>query len=244
MATFIDKIEHSKELIAESAKKYERIAVGCSFGKDSMVTVHLARTVAPEISVFSIMTIYKPQKTLEYLVEINKKFDLNTLVYVVAKETPEILEQVNVVLLPYEDFEKESDYVRKELNKEMYSVCPDECCGLLKVVPTQEAVKNLDAWIAGLRKTEGFTRENFQEIEIIGNITKINPILEWTELDVWRYLAINQIPANPLYAEGYRSLGCAPCSKVTDEDESERAGRWQGTAKHGGECGIHTKRLK
>ena len=77
-----------------------------------------------------------------------------------------------------------------------------------------------------------------------GGLVKINPILDFTELDVWRYLAINDIPAHPKYAEGYRSLGCEPCShKEDDETEPERAGRWMGTSKCGGECGIHTQQL-
>jgi phosphoadenosine phosphosulfate reductase len=84
----------------------------------------------------------------------------------------------------------------------------------------------------------------YQEVERIGTLTKINPILLWTELDVWRYLAINQIPMHPWYFEGYRSLGCAPCTSKVLDDEPERAGRWKGTSKCGGECGIHTAVLK
>ncbi|MEK9148938.1 MAG: phosphoadenosine phosphosulfate reductase family protein, partial [Candidatus Desantisbacteria bacterium] len=72
---------------------------------------------------------------------------------------------------------------------------------------------------------------------------KLNPILIWKEREVWQYLALNNVQVNPLYAEGYRSLGCEPCTKITHE-EDERAGRWVGTSKCGGECGIHTKPLK
>ena len=76
-------------------------------------------------------------------------------------------------------------------------------------------------------------------------MAKIDPILEFTELDVWRYTAINEIPVNPKYREGFRSLGCAVCT-VPEEDESypERHGRWKGTVRERGECGIHTQTLK
>ena len=69
---------------------------------------------------------------------------------------------------------------------------------------------------------------------------KINPILEWTEADVWRYIACNNIPVHEWYKRGYRSLGCEPCTSLIGDDEPERAGRWRGTSKEGGECGIHT----
>ena len=68
-------------------------------------------------------------------------------------------------------------------------------------------------------------------------------ILIWKEREVWQYLALYNVPVNQLYGEGYRSLGCAPCTKITNED-NERAGRWIGTSKCGGECGIHTRPLK
>ena len=99
-------------------------------------------------------------------------------------------------------------------------------------------------WVTGLRCTEGRTRVDFQEIEERdAGLIKLNPILIWHEREVWQYLALYRVPVNPLYAHGYRSLGCAPCSKITN-GLNERAGRWIGTSKCGGECGIHTRPLK
>ena len=73
-------------------------------------------------------------------------------------------------------------------------------------------------------------------------LIKLNPILLWHEREVWEYLAIHRVPTNPLYKQGYRSLGCAPCTSITAGPD-ERAGRWLGTSKCGGECGIHTRPL-
>ena len=129
-------------------------------------------------------------------------------------------------------------------NKRLWNKNPEACCNYFKVNPTRDAVKGLDAWICGLRNTEGPTRENYQEIEKRGDLVKINPILTWTELDVWRYIAFNSIPVHPWYKKGYRSLGCEPCTVLVPDSEPERSGRWKGTAKCGGECGIHTKILK
>lgn len=149
--------------------------------------------------------------------------------------------------MPTKEFDEVFYDVKEKTRKSLYEINPDKCCRLLKVEPTKEAVKNLDAWITGLRKTEGQTRKDYGEIEYDRSgpgLVKINPILEFTELDIWRYLAMNNIPVNPLYKEGYRSLGCEPCSIIVGDGELERAGRWRGTSKCGGECGIHTKNLK
>jgi phosphoadenosine phosphosulfate reductase len=133
-----------------------------------------------------------------------------------------------------------------EIPVKLYKRDPDRCCELLKVEPTRRAVEEMGVtcWVTGLRCTEGRTRTDFTEIEErdVG-LVKLNPILTWYEREVWQYLAINKVPVNPLYGKGYRSLGCGPCTKIT-VGEDERAGRWIGTSKCGGECGIHTRPLK
>jgi len=237
------KIEHAKRLIESTVQKYPRVAVACSFGKDSMVTVHLAREVDPNIRIFAVMTQFKPKETFDYLVLMNKKMNLGTTVYMVADQTPpELLNgNLDVRLLPANEFRRKAGQVNVN-GKQLHEVDPDECCRLLKVEPTKVAVKDLDAWICGLRSTEGRTREDYQEVENKGGLIKVNPILTFTEADVWRYMATRNIQPHPWYALGYRSLGCAPCSNMGGE--LERDGRWKGTSKCGGECGIHTQSLK
>lgn len=239
-----EKVAHAKELISDAIKEYPRIGVACSFGKDSMVTVHIAREVDPNINIFSVMTQYKPKETFEYLVQMNEKFDLDATVYIVADKAPEILEKnnIDVRLLPTEEFNRKLKEATSEWARPLNKVDPDECCRLLKVVPTQVAVANLDAWITGLRNNEGETRVDYKEIEEKGGLVKINPILEFTETDIWKYMATRGIPAHPWYRLDYRSLGCAPCS--SPGGEYERDGRWKDTVKVGGECGIHTMQLK
>ncbi len=239
-----EKIEHAKKLIEDAVRKYPRVAVACSFGKDSMVTVHLAREVDPNIKIFSIMTQYKPRETFDYLRLMNKKMNLDTTVYMVADSIPEALQDdsLEVVLLPTEEFNKKASQVETQTGLKLYETNPDECCRLLKVDPTKIAVRNLDAWITGLRCTEGQTRVDYQEIEEKGGLIKINPILTFTEAEIWRYIATRGIEPHPWYGKGYRSLGCEPCSGIGGE--LERDCRWKNTSKCGGECGIHTQRLK
>jgi len=214
--TFLKKIQQAKKLIKESIEKYPKIAVACSFGKDSMVLVHLCQQVKKDIPIFTVTAPFLFKETLEYKDKMVKKYKMNI-----------------------------KEYKRETGPTGLWKTDPDACCQYYKVEPTKEAVKDLDAWIAGLRKSEGSTREECQYIEKRGNVIKINPILDFTELDVWRYLAVNRIPPNPLYKKGYRSIDCQPCTqKEKDETDPERAGRWAGTSKCGGECGIHTQILK
>jgi len=132
------------------------------------------------------------------------------------------------------------------ISERLYETDPDKCCDILKVEPVKRAIDEMHVkcWVTGLRCTEGRTRTDFEEIEERDKgLIKLNPILIWKEREVWQYLALYQVPVNPLYAEGYRSLGCAPCTSISS-DENERSGRWIGTSKCGGECGIHTRPLK
>lgn len=239
-----EKIEHAKKLIEKAIRNYPRVAVACSFGKDSMVTVHLAREVDPEIKIFSVMTRYKPEETFDYLRRMNQKMNLRATVYMVADSVPEALrsDSLAVRLLPAEEFKQTASQIESQNGRKIYEIAPDECCRLLKVEPTKIAVSNLDAWICGLRNTEGRTRADYREIEEKGGLIKINPILTFTEAEIWRYIATRGIEPHPWYGKGYRSLGCAPCSNPGGE--LERDGRWQDTSKCGGECGIHTQRLK
>ena len=209
------KVKHSLSLIRKALRDHERVAVACSFGKDSMVVLHLAQRVNPNISVFTIMTPFKPKETFKLMEKVKRRWNLNLKVYQADIE------------------------VTDELRK-LHQTNPDKCCEIFKVEPCKEAVKDLDAWISGVRNDEGITRRKFKEVEFRG-LVKVNPIVDWSEADIWRYIAVHQIPVHPWY-ESYRSLGCACCSESNTNEE--RGGRWKGTKKQGKECGIHTFNLK
>ena len=214
---FKEKVERSLALIKEAHEKYgDGLVVANSLGKDSVAVWDLAKKVSPKIKGFIVTTRFKPKGTKKFMEEA------------VARH-PE--------LKVFENTEKIPD--------RLYDTDPDKCCDILKVKPTRWAIKELKAkcWVTGLRCTEGRTRTDFKEVEEKDKgLIKLNPILIWKEREVWQYLALNQVPVNPHYAEGYRSLGCVPCTHIT-HDENERAGRWAGTSKCGGECGIHTRPL-
>lgn len=206
---YLQKVEKARDLIRESIKKYPKICLGSSFGKDSMVLLHLTLSVFPGIAVFALLSDTEFPETYEFVREVVVRYHLNY-----------------------------TEYSYKQRKGE-------KCCGAPKVEMAKIALKPYDAWLSGVRKTEGITRANFDYIEKRGDLVKINPILDFTEVDIWRYLALNEAPINPIYKKGYRSLSCSLCSAVEiDESETEREGRWKGTPDHRGECGIHTHCLK
>jgi phosphoadenosine phosphosulfate reductase len=116
---------------------------------------------------------------------------------------------------------------------------PDLCCYLNKVLPMQTALRRCKAWITGIRRDQSARRANARVVTCRDDgLVKINPLLTWTQQDVWRYIEFHDLPPHPLYGRGYRSIGCAPCTRPVRSEESERAGRWSGTPKQ--ECGLHT----
>lgn len=235
-----NKVDNARKLIEDAVKMYPRLKVACSFGKDSMVVVHLAKEVNKDIEIFSVMTRFKPADTLEYLEKMNRLMNLNVTVYCVGNIL--LSDNIKKVILDEREFDVASIQSWENIGRPLYLTDPDKCCQLLKVDPTREALKDANAWITGLRCTEGRTRTDYKEIEEKGGLVKINPILTFTETDVWKYLATRGIKPHPWYRANYRSIGCAPCSNPGGE--LERSGRWMNTSKCGGECGIHTQRLK
>lgn len=192
------------------------LVVAHSLGKDSCVVWDLAQRVDPTLRGFIVTTRFKPPETVAFMADVVARY-------------PRLSVYRNEIVVP----------------EDLPATDPDRCCELLKVAPTRRALAELDAscWATGLRCTEGRTRTDFREMEERdAGLVKLNPILVWHEREVWQYLAIRGVPVNPLYAAGYRSLGCAPCTRVAAGPD-ERAGRWLGTSKCGGECGIHTRSL-
>jgi phosphoadenosine phosphosulfate reductase len=215
---FKQKVDRSLALIKEAYEKYgDGLVVANSLGKDSVCVWDLAKKVSPKIRGFIITTRFKPKETVQFMYETVARY-------------PEIKIYKSDAVIP---------------NK-LYETDPDKCCDILKVEPTRRAIgeMNVKCWITGLRCTEGRTRTDFKEVEERDKgLIKLNPILIWKEREVWEYLALYGVKVNPLYGQGYRSLGCAPCTRIT-ADDYERSGRWFGTSKCGGECGIHTRPLK
>lgn len=121
---------------------------------------------------------------------------------------------------------------------ELYARDPDRCCAIRKVAPLAEALRPYGAWVSGIRREQTAQRAATEPVAWSAkhSLLKLSPLAAWSEREVWAYLSVHDVPYNPLLDQGYRSLGCAPCTRPASADDP-RGGRWSGFAKT--ECGIH-----
>lgn len=199
-----------------------RAAIGTSFQGAGLVMMHIAKTRGLKFQVFTIDTGLLFAET----VELHQRLE-NFFGYTIERLVPDltVAQQAEAV------------------GPELWKVNPDLCCTMRKVAPLRSKLSELDCWITGLRREQSDTRTGIGIIELYEfdegkDITKLNPMANWSRDAVWNYLRDHKIPYNPLQDQGYRSIGCLPCTVKSGGEEGERAGRWIGFNKV--ECGIHT----
>jgi phosphoadenosine phosphosulfate reductase len=215
----------TEEILAWASARFgARAAIGTSFQGAGLVLMDLARKAGLTFPVFTLDTGLLFPETLELKRKLEEFFGLRI----------ESLE-------PDLTVDEQADINGPELWKRN----PDLCCTIRKVLPLRDKLMDLDCWITGLRREQTATRSGIGTIELYTfdeatgrDIVKLNPMAAWTREAVWTYLREHRIPYNPLQDQGYRSIGCRPCTRRTANGENERAGRWTGFDKV--ECGIHT----
>jgi phosphoadenosine phosphosulfate reductase len=214
------KIEEAGHLIAGELARNGASCVTSSFQTECVVLVHMLVKQRPEIPVLFLETGYHFPETLEYRDRISNDWKLN-LINLEAKQSVADQEAQFGILNRTE---------------------PNRCCALRKVEPLFGGLANYDTWFTALRREQSPTRANLQQVEPFKlpagkTLQKISPLAAWTTRDVWAYLSRYNIPALPLYDQGYTSIGCQPCTALPLDPSNPRSGRWQGQDKL--ECGIH-----
>ena len=201
-----------------------RAAIGTSFQGAGLVMMHLCQQRGLPLPVFTLDTGLLFPETLALKGRLEAFFGCT----IESLEPDLTLEQQAAAQGP-----------------ELWARDPDLCCTLRKVVPLQGKLAQLDCWITGLRREQSDTRTAIGFVELYAfdeanhrSIVKLNPMAAWSRQAVWDYLRQHQIPYNPLHDQGYRSIGCQPCTHRSGTGDTERAGRWTGFQKT--ECGIHT----
>ena len=119
-----------------------------------------------------------------------------------------------------------------------------ECCHIRKVEPLGRALSGLSGWVTGMRREHSVTRVDLKAIqldELNGGILKLNPLLDWSEEQLLAYVQERRLPQNRLLSQGYRSIGCAPCTRAVQPGEDARAGRWWWENPEHKECGLHRR---
>lgn len=198
-------------------KVHGKAALVSSFGSESAVLLHLASRINPDIPVLFIDTLMLFEETLQYQLELAQTLGLSNVIRI----------------LPDLHKAKELDpYGRLHLTD------ADSCCDLRKIKPLEENLCQYNAWVSGRKRFHGEERAQLgvQELDEQGR-HKFNPLAEWQAGDIKAYFERHELPRNPLFYRGFRSIGCSPCTVAVNEDEDARSGRWQRQEKS--ECGIH-----
>ena len=210
----VDTVEMLRVLFEEGI--LSETAVVSSFGTESAVLLSLIARVAPDTPVIFVDTLKMFPETLEYR---------DTLLDHLGMHNRKTIVPDPVAL------------AKKDETGLRWSYDPDGCCEIRKVEPLARAKQGLDSWISGRKAFQSQTRANLPRFEIEDGRLKVNPLGDWVKADLDAYFEEHQLPRHPLEAQGYLSIGCAPCTSVVKPGEDPRAGRWRGWDKV--ECGIH-----
>jgi phosphoadenosine phosphosulfate reductase len=190
-----------------------KFAIVSSFGAESAVLLHIASTIEKNVPVIFLETDRHFAQTLQYRDELIERLGLTN----VRDQKPDAAEAA-----------------AEDAKGDLWRRDPDACCALRKVRPLAEALTDFDAWATGRKRFQGGLRAQLPVIEHDGVHYKVNPLAAWTADEIVAYAAANDLPAHPLVAQGYPSIGCWPCTKPA---EADRSGRWADIEKS--ECGIH-----
>lgn len=220
----------AQEILRWAQERFQdKVALASSFGAEDVILIDMLVKINPQARIFTLDTGRLPQETYELMDKIKEKYKIRLEVYYPdTKSVEEMVSQYGFNLF----------YKSVELRQ--------LCCQVRKVEPLKRALKDLEAWICGLRGEQSLTRKEIKKIEIDpahNSILKINPLADWTEKQVWEYIKKNKVPYNALHDKGYPSIGCAPCTRAVKQGEDIRAGRWWWEPPEKKECGLHCKRI-
>jgi phosphoadenosine phosphosulfate reductase len=210
-----------QDVLRWAIKKFKpKIALACSFGLEDIAIVDMISKVDPYMRIFYIDTSLLFKETYDVIERIKGRYGIEPVCY---KPKISLEEQ------------------EKLYGKNLWERDPNLCCGIRKVEPLKEALNGLDAWITGIRREQSETRRNAEAVEWDGlhGLVKVNPLINWTLGDTFRYVLQNDVPYNALHDKNYPSIGCYPCTRPVMLGEDQRVGRWSGFEKT--ECGLHVK---
>jgi phosphoadenosine phosphosulfate reductase len=204
----------AEEVLEHVVERFHpRLYVACSFQKEASVIMDMLLKIEPEARFFTLDTGFLFEETHQTWRDLEQHYGIEVDVY----QGITVAEQ------------------REQHGDELWKREPAACCGIRKVTPLNQALGTVDAWVAGLRRDQSPTRASTPKIhwDDKHGLWKANPLAEWTEKDVWSYIAENGVPYNPLHDRGYQSIGCTHCTLPSES----RDGRWADSGKT--ECGLH-----
>jgi phosphoadenosine phosphosulfate reductase len=218
------KVVALKALLRRIATEYAPAAFASSMSIEDMVLTDVILGANLDLEIFTLDTGRLHGDTLELLETIKSRYGYD--VWVIQPDPAAV---ANYVASHGRDGFYQSTRLRKL------------CCEIRKVEPLRRALAGKRAWITGLRRAQAVTRVDvpIEAYDPVHGIEKFNPLADWSEDDVWTYVRAFDVPYNRLYDQGYRSIGCAPCTRPVTPGEDVRAGRWWWETPEARECGLH-----
>ena len=212
-----------QEILREAIDMYgDQLALVSSFGAESAVLLHMLAQIDKDIPVLFLDTGQLFGQTLDYRKQLAAKLGLTDVRDL--KPAP-------------------ADLLTTDPKNVLHKTDIDACCNIRKVIPLDTALEGFDAWITGRKRFHGADRARLRVVEVGGRHVKFNPLANWGKAELDAYVAEHDLPAHPLVAAGFPSIGCWPCTKPAEVDsDNVRAGRWSGSEKT--ECGIHVARAE
>jgi len=208
-------------------KEYDgKVALGSSLGAEDQVLTDMIAKIDTTTKVFTLDTGRIFPETYQTIHETKEKYGINVEVYYPNSEQVERMVNEKGINLFYESVD----------NRKM-------CCHIRKIEPLKRAMMDVDVWVTGIRREQSITRILTEVVEYdqINRKIKINPLLEWTEDELWQYIRVNGVPYNKLHDKGFPSIGCQPCTRAIQAGEDIRAGRWWWETPEQKECGLHRR---
>jgi phosphoadenosine phosphosulfate reductase len=201
-----------------AAEFHPRLTMATAFGAEGCCLIHMLAEIEPGVRIFNLETGYQFPETLELRERIKERYGI-----AVELVRPELTV---------------ADYEAKH-GGPLYRRRPDQCCHDRKIVPLRRALAGYDAWVSAIRRDQTADRALADVVQWDARfgLVKVNPLLNWTRRDVWKFILSHDVPYNPLHDQGCPSIGCRPCTRAVSDGEDERAGRWAGTGKK--ECGLN-----
>jgi phosphoadenosine phosphosulfate reductase len=204
----------------------DKVVLATSLGVEDQVITDMIMSIDKQAKIFTLDTGRLFPETYNLIDETNKKYGISMDVFFPERERVETMVKEKGMNLFYESVE----------NRKL-------CCGIRKVEPLGRAFKGKEAWICGLRKDQTVSRFFSQLVEWdkVNGLIKINPLINWTEKEVWNYIREKGVPFNPLHERGFASIGCQPCTRALKPGEDFKAGRWWWESQEQKECGLHKR---
>lgn len=217
----------AEEVVAWALEELgDRVAVVTALQVDGMVVLDMAARIRPDVQVVTVDTGRLPRATVEFIDVVRARYP-RTRWDVLTPDPGEVQAMVA---------QRGPELFRTSVADRML------CCQVRKVRPLTTALQGLDGWFTGLRRDQWASRAAIRKVELDhdhGGIVKVNALADWVHEEVWDYVQEHDVPVHPLYARGYTSLGCDPCSRPIRAGEDDRAGRWWWESGAPKECGIH-----